>query len=50
MNVKYVIKNLNISYSYFYKLYIIGPTADQCEDVDSVNDKADVEFIKALKK
>ena len=34
---------------YFDKLYIIGPTGDQYEGVERINDKADVEFVKDIK-
>ena len=34
---------------YFDKLYIIGPTGDQYEGVERINDKADVEFAKDIK-
>ena len=34
---------------YFDKLYIIGPTGNQYEGVERVNDKADFAFIKDIK-
>ena len=33
----------------FDKLYINGPTGDQYEGVERINDKADVEFVKDIK-
>ena len=34
---------------YFDTLYIIGPTGDQYEGVERINDKADVEFYNDIK-
>ena len=52
-----LIKKLILARIYFDKLYIIGPTGDQYEGVESYNrrshnsvdDKADVEFVKDIK-
>ena len=44
-----LLKELIISNIYFDKLYIIGPTGDQYEGVESYKDKASVEFIKDVK-
>ena len=43
------LKELILVRIYFDKLYIIGPTGDQYEGVDRINDKADVEFVKDIK-
>ena len=52
-----LIKKLIVARIYFDKLYIIGPTGNQYEGVESYNqqsrnsvdDKADVEFVKDIK-
>ena len=52
-----LIKNLILARIYFDKLYVIGPIGDQYEGVESYNrrscnsvdDKADVEFVKDIK-
>ena len=52
-----LIKNLILARIYFDKLYIIGPTGDQYEGIESYNrrsrnsvdDKADSEFVKDMK-
>ena len=53
----FILKKLILARIYFDRLYIIGPTADQYEGVErynrrsrnSVDDKADVEFVKGIK-
>ena len=53
----FFLKKLILASIYFDKLYIIGPTGDQYEGVESYNrrsrnffdDKADVEFVKDIK-
>ena len=42
----FVLKKLIRARIYFDKLYIIGPTGDQYEGVERINDKAHVEFLK----
>ena len=44
----FLFKNLIIGSIYVDKIHIIGHTDDQYEGVESVNDKADVEFIKDI--
>ena len=44
-----LIKKLILARIYFDQLYIIGPTGDQYEGVERINDKADVEFVKDIK-
>ena len=53
----FLLKKIILARIYFDKLYIIGPTGDQYEGVESYNrrsrnsvdDKADVEFVKDIK-
>ena len=53
----FLLKKLILARIYFDKLYIIGPTGDQYEGVESYNrrirnsvdDKADVDFVKDIK-
>ena len=45
----FLLKNLKIGSIYGDKIHIRGHTGDQYEGVESVNDKADVEFIKDIK-
>ena len=42
-------KKLILARIYFDNLCIIGPTGDQYEGVERINDKADVEFVKDIK-
>ena len=49
MRQNILIKRLILARIYFDKLYIIGPTGDQYEGVERINDKADVEFVKDIK-
>ena len=45
----WLLRNLIIKKTYFDKLYIIGSIGDQYEDLESITEKADVEFIKDIK-
>ena len=42
------IKKLILASVYFDKLYIIGPTGDQYQGLESINPKAVVEFVKDI--
>ena len=43
---KNLLKNLIINNKIFDKLYMIWPTSDQYEDIDSVEGKTDAKFIQ----
>ena len=45
----FLLRKLILARIYFDKLYIIGPTGDQYEGVERINQKADVEFVKEIK-
>ena len=45
----FLLKKLILASIYFDKLYIIGPTGDQYNGLEKINDKADIEFIKDIK-
>ena len=45
----FVLKKLILASIYFDKLYIIGPTGDQYNGLERINDKAIIEFIKDIK-
>ena len=40
-----LLKKLILARIYFDRLYLIGPTGDQYEGVERINDKTDVEFV-----
>ena len=45
----FLLKKLILASIFFDKLYIIGPTGDQYEDLERINPKAIIEFIKDIK-
>ena len=45
----WLLNNLTMNRRYFDELYIIGHIVDQYEDLESVNEIADVAFIKDIK-
>ena len=44
----FLLKKLILASIYFDKLYIIGPTGDQYNVLERINDKAIIEFIKDI--
>ena len=45
----FLLKKLILASIYFDKLYIIGPTGDQYNGLERINNKAIIEFIKDIK-